>query len=261
MDKSRQEKLEQRRKQESAQLNKLLLWFAAALVFEAVVLFVKRFFINYNQTSVAELKLAVGLSRILMVLQYAAPVLTVAAVVWYLLRRKKGASGKLPLVLTGVFAALSVIAIAVYNSRGTGMTLVSILPPVIAVLAFIYFLYQREFFFSAVLGGLGIFALWFYRKAFAGRPVMTLVLVLVVLLILAVAVALLRKIAASNGHWKNTRIFPEKINYKPVYLSIGVTALALVIALIAGATVAYYAIFALIIWLFCLVVYYTVRMM
>lgn len=261
MDKSRQEKLELRRKQEDAQLNKLLIWFAAAFVFEAVVLFIKRFFINYNQTSITELKLALGLSKVLMVLQYVAPILAIAAAVWYLLRRRKGVSGKLPMVLFGVGAALSVTAIAVYNSRSTGMTFVSVLPPVIAVLALIYFLYQREFFFSAILSGLGIFSLWFYRKAFAGRPVMVSVVFVIVLAILAAAAFMAWKLSKNNGSWRGNCILPETTNYKSVYLNIGLTALTMLVALVAGATVAYYAIFVLVIWLFCLVVYYTVRMM
>ena len=39
------------------------------------------------------------------------------------------------------------------------------------------------------------------------------------------------------------------------------TVLALVLALVLGATVAYYAIFLLVAWVFCMVVYYTVRLM
>ena len=38
-------------------------------------------------------------------------------------------------------------------------------------------------------------------------------------------------------------------------------AAVLAAALFAGATVAFYAIFVLVIWLFCMAVYYTVRLM
>lgn len=261
MDKSRKEKLEQRRKQEDAQLNKLLMWVAAAIVFEAVVLFIKRFLINYNQSSVTELKIALVTSNVLQSLQYIAPVLMIAMVVWYLLSRGKGKARKLPLVLAGVFAALSVVAIAVYHSRTTGMTFVSALPFAMIVLAFIGYLYQREFFFSTVLSGLGIFALWFYRKAFPGRPMMVYVVFAAVLLVLALSLWLVFVLKKNNGCWKDYPVFPPKTVYQPVWITIGVTALTLISALIAGATVAYYAIFALIVWLFCMVVYYTVRMM
>lgn len=261
MDKSRQEKMELRRKQENAQLNKLLLWFAAAFGFEVIALFVKRFLINYNQSSLTEIRLALALSKILMVLQFVAPVLLAAAVVWAVCAYKKEKPWKLPLILAGVFAGLSVLAIGVYQSRTTGMTFVSALPLVIAVLAFVYFLYQREFFFSTVLCGMGVFALWFYRRAFAGRAAVVIALFVVLLVVLACAAVLLRKLSGNGGMWKTRRILPDKTDYRPAYLSIGLTALALLAALVGGATVAYYAIYVLIIWLFCMVVYYTVRMM
>jgi len=188
-------------------------------------------------------------------------VLMVAAAVWYLMGRKKGNARKLPLVLTGVFAALSVVAIAVYNSRTTGMTFVSALPFAMIILAFIGYLYQREFFVSTVLTALGVFALWFYRKAFSGRPTMVVVVFVAVLLVLAVALWLALRLKKNKGKWNNYQVFQPETAYQPVYITIGVTALTLVAALIAGATVAYYAVFALIVWLFCMVVYYTVRMM
>ena len=260
MDKSRREKIELRKKQEDAQFNKLLLWIVAAVVLEAVVLFVKRYLINYRNT-VAELKLSIGISNVLGVLQFVAPVLFVAAIVWYLISRKKGCTCKLPLILGGVFAVLSVLAIAVYNSPTTGMTFVSALPFVIIVLAFIGYLYQREFFFSTILTGLGVFALWFYRKAFAGRPAMVIAGFVVLLVILVLSCVLVHKLSKNNGCWKGIQIFQAKTAYQPVYVTFGLTALALIAALVAGATVAYYAIFALIVWLFCMVVYYTVRMM
>ena len=261
MDKSRQEKRELRRKQEDAQFNKLLIWVAAALVFEAVVLFIKRFLVNYGQTNVTELRIAIAISKMLMVLQYVAPILMVAAAVWCLIRFKKNAGIKLPAILCGVFAALTVTAVLGYNFRAAGMTIVCALPPVVAVLALIYYIYQKEFFFSTVLGILGIFALWFYRKAYAVRPLMVVVLCCAVLIVLAVAAFLLWKLSKQDGKWKETQLFAHGISYKPAFISVGVTALAVLAALAVGATVAYYAIFALIVWLFCLVVYYTVRMM
>lgn len=261
MDKSRQEKRELRRKQEDAQFNKLLIWIGAALAFEAVVLFIKRFLINYSQTSITELEIAMAISKTMKVLQYVAPVLMIAAVVWGLIRFKKKAGIKLPAILGGVFAALSVTAALAYNFRAAGMTLVCALPPVIAILALIYYIYQKEFFFSTVLGMLGIFSLWFYRKAYVASPKLVVAFCCVVVIVMAVVAFLLWKVYKQNGKWNDVQIFAQDISYKPTFISVGAAALAVMATLATSATVAYYAIFALIVWLFCLVVYYTVRMM
>lgn len=271
MEKSRQEKKELRRKQEDATLNKLLIWFGAAIVYEAVALLLKRYFIEYNGTDLASINLALGLSKVLWVLQFAAPVLTIAAIVWYVLCRRQGKPARLPLAGIWVMAALSVTAIAAYQFRDAGVKVLGMVAPITAVLALIYFLYQKEFFCNTLLTGVGIVALLVYRKYYFNHPRMIYFGFVLVWLGMAAVVFLAWRLSQNNGRWGNRQIAPAKTAYVPTYLTAGLSALTLAVTLVAqacgtvtqayGSTAAYYAIFVLITWLFCMAVYYTVRMM
>lgn len=262
MEKSRQEKKELRRKQEDAALNKLLIWFGAAIVYEAIALLLKRFYLNFDGTNLTEINFASALYNVFQVLQYVAPVLTVAAVVWYVLARRKGDRARLPMVCSWVLGAISLTAVA--SARfydGGGVEALGTVAPVAAVLALVYYLYQKEFFCNTLLTGAGFIALLVYRKCYWNHPRMIYFGFALVWIGLAAAVFLAWKLSQSNGRWKNHQIFPAKTSYMPTYLTAALTALTLVAALVFGSTVAYYAIFALVTWLFCLAVYYTVRMM
>lgn len=263
MDKSRQEKAELRRKKENKAINSLLVWFVGAIVYEAFVLFIKRFYISFR-LNMAEVNFALGLSNVFMVLQFVAPVLMVAALVWYIRCRKADKPTRLPAVGFWVCAALALTAIVAYNFRDGGVAALGMVAPIMAVLALIYFLYQKEFFCNAVLAGVGIVALWVYRKAYMGHPRMIYAGFALVWIILAVAVVLVWKLSRNNGRWGSVQVFSAKASYVPTYVTAGLAAV-LMLAVLAlplyGATIAYYAIFALITWLFCMAIYYTVRMM
>ena len=272
MDKSRQEKKELRRKQENAALNRLLIWFGAAIVYEAVALLLKRFYVNFDGTSLAEINFASALYEIFRVLQYAAPVLTVAAVAWYVLTRRKGGRARLPMVCSWVLGAVSLTAVASARFYGSGgVEALTAVAPVAAVLALVYYLYQRDFFCNTILVGVGCVALWVYRRSFLNHPRMIYFGFALVWLGLAAAVFAAWKLSQSNGRWRGRQLFPGSTSYVPTYLTAAITALTLVATLVGqacgtvaqayGSTVAYYAIFVLVTWLFCLAVYYTVRMM
>ena len=56
-------------------------------------------------------------------------------------------------------------------------------------------------------------------------------------------------------------LMPPKTRYFPTYITCVLGVVALAVALLLGSTVAYYLIFVMVAWLFCMAVYYTVRMM
>lgn len=271
MEKSWQEKKELRQKQENATLYKLFWWLGAAIVYWVITLLLKRYFINFNGTNLNEINVAIGLSRMLFVLQFAAPALTVAATAWYVLSRKQGKGTVAPFVCALSMAVVSMTAIVAYHFREGGVKALGLVAPVTAVLALIYFLYQREFFCNTLLTGLGIVALLVFRRYYLNHPRMIYFGFALVWMGLAVAVFLAWKFSQNNGLWGKYQVFPPKISYIPTYLTAGITALTLVVTLVAqafgtviqtyGATVSYYAIFVLIIWLFCMAVYYTVKLM
>jgi len=261
MDKQRQEKLDARRRQEDIVFNKMLVWFVGAVIFEMLVLFLKRFFINYDQMSMSGIQFSITLGKILGVLRFVAPVLAVVGVAWLVAWRKKEKSLVLPGVFAAVGAALTVTAFLGYHYRELGINLLGAVGPAVAVLAVIFFLYQREFFYSAILSGMGIVALWVYRKAYLDHPRMIYLGFALVWIAVLVAVVLAWKLSRSNGKLGTLKVLDAGASYLTAWISAGLTAVTLAVALVMGATVAYYAIILLVAWIFCMVVYYTVRLM
>ena len=65
MDKEKKEKLEARRREEDAVFNKMLVWFAGAVIFEIFVILLKRFYVDYNDQSGSSIQLALGIFKTL----------------------------------------------------------------------------------------------------------------------------------------------------------------------------------------------------
>lgn len=249
-----------RRKQEAVALNRLLIWFAIAIGYEALVLLIKRYYVNFSGTDLS-ITIASALSKVFFALQFVAPVLAVAAVVWLAMSKKRGKPLTKPAILTAAMFALWFTVFVTYFGFRGGVDLLGIVAPAAAILSMIYYLYQREFFCNAVIAGGGILCLWLYRRYFQHHPNVIRAGYVLAWVLLAVAVVVFWKLSQNSGKWKRYRVFPADISYLPAYATCGLTAVVLAAALFAGATVAFYAIFVLVIWLFCLAVYYTVRLM
>jgi hypothetical protein len=185
----------------------------------------------------------------------------VGAAAWLVARHKKNKTLTLPGILAAVGFALTVTAFLGYHYGELGVSMMGALAPLVAVLAVVYYLYQREFFYSTVLTGLGIVALWVYRKAFLNHPTMVYAGFVLVAIVAIAAVVLAWKISRNKGKLGKIKVLDAGASYLTAYLSAGLTALALAAALVMGATAAYYAIFLLVARAFCMVVYYTVRLM
>lgn len=131
--------------------------------------------------------------------------------------------------------------------------------PAWAALALVYYLYQREFFFSAVISGLGLLGLWFVRHA---SPLgLYTILVVVVLVLLTLGLFLLKK---KDGLFQlgkgKARLLPAEANYSLIFLSFVVSLVVIALAAFVGGSMAYYLLYAMVAWLFALLVYYTVKM-
>lgn len=258
MEKKKQQQSAKRR-QEDAALNKLLIWFGIAIGYEIVALLLKRFYVNVR--GAGEVSFALGLAHVFGVLQWVAPILTIAAAVWAVLNRRSGKSIQVPAICAGGLFALSFTVILAYRFYSNGVEVLGVVAPVTAVLALIYYLYQREFFCNTLFTGGGILSMWLYRRYYSSHPARILAGFIVGWVLLALVALLAWKLAQNGGKWKEWEVFPAKTSYVPTYVTCGVTALTMAAAMLGGAAVAYYAIFVLVIWLFCMAVYYTVRMM
>lgn len=251
-----------RNQKEDVVLNRTLIWFGGAVVVELLLLLLNRYYINYN---VSGITLMSNIHKALPVMIAALAVLTVVCAVWLYTGLKKKRSGLIPGLLTGVFGALALGCLAAFRFKGAGIQLMCTLVPAVAVLALVYYLYQREFFAITVLSALGLVGLWLFRKAGGGHAVVVYGYFAVVAVILVAAVLLARRLQQAEGMLKRgekrIRVLGHGANYALFYVSCAVVAAALAAALILGAAAAYYLMFALVAWIFVLAVYFTVKPM
>jgi len=250
------EKRRQRRSEEDAVFNRMLLCLLGAVIAEVVVLLVKRFYVD-----MVSIDLAGVLLDFFQVFQFAGIVLAAACVVWCVIWKKQGKKLVLPGILTAVMFGLWVIALLAYQLFDTGVRILMFLPAVAGVLILIYFLYQRAFFVNAILTGGGLAALWLYRRYYMNHPTAITVCFVAGLVILVLAALLAWKLRKTDGTLGKVRLMPVGSNYMIGWLTCAVTAVTMILALLLGVTVAYYLLFVLVAWLFCQAVYFTVKMM
>lgn len=250
-------KREQRASQEDAAFNRMLLWLAGAVVVELIVLFVRQVYVNLLFGAVV----AYGLSQVFRVFHFVGAALIVAGVVWAVKERRSGKPVVLPLAVTGGVAALWIMSVLAYYLFDVGMNLMMVLPGVAAVLIVVFFLYQREFFYNAMLAGGGLCALWVYRQYYWEHPTMTRMFFIAGLVVLAAALVLSFLLMKNDGKLGKIRVLPLDAKYVIGWITCAVTAAAMILTLMMGETVGYYLMFVLAGWLFIQVVFFTVKMM
>ncbi len=248
-------------KQEDQALTRALVWFAGAMVVEFLLLLVNNVFTR----GIPSWVFANGLSN---ALPYIAAVLVIGAVaagVWCSKRTKaKNELAFLPMVLAVALLELAGSAVVLRISV-SAMDLLCVLVPAGAVLALVYYLYQKEFFFSVCAMGLSMLGLWLVRKNSGLHTVIvTAYAVLAAVLLVALLVLALRTRKNNNVfQFKAVRFVfnPKHGGLVPVMVSCLLGIAALVAGLVLGSVVAFYLLFALLAWLLVLLVYYTVKLM
>lgn len=248
---------EERRRQEDIALQRGLLWVAGAMVLEALLVLVNRFYINFTLTD-AGVNAYLALGKWLPVLRNVTLIGAALALVWTVLQLKKGGKFGWPLVGAIALGAVAVCAHVAVKYQGPGMNMLFWLVAAWALLAMMFYIYQREFFLGAAACGMSVLGLWFARYGAAGR----LESGLLTAGIAAVGLAAL---------WlkKNGGVIPAPtpIQFLPkegghsVLLATCLASLAAMAAGLAVESLAYYLIFAMAAWLFALFVYYTVKLM
>ena len=249
------EKRQSRQRAEDAVFNRMLFCLLGVIIAEAVILLVKRFYIDVTSSN---LSVAIALDSIFSVFVYVGLVLTILGVAWCVWKRKKSKPIRLPLVCTVVVACLWIIVLFAYCFYDIGMKLLVALPFVAAVLILIYFLYQRAFFVSSVLTGCGVAGLWCLRQSQSILVKAGFVVGWIVLIAIAVLAYLLKK---NGGKLGKLKLVSDPKSYVPCWITCAVVLAATLLGFILGAGVAYYLIYVLVAWLFCMAVYFTVKMM
>lgn len=137
----------------------------------------------------------------------------------------------------------------------------SILVPVVAVLAMVYYLFQRDFFCICLISACGILSLQLYRKMFLYHPTRIRCGFALGFVLLAAAIVVLILLQRGKRPLHLDRLIPTDANYPLLYITCALTAVVLAFTLVFGSAAAYYLLFVLVGWLFVTAVYYIVKLM
>ena len=239
---NKKEQQAQRAKQEDVVLNKVLWWIVGAVVLEVLLLLLNKVYANYT---VEQIELAKSLRDVFSVLMIALPICFVVLLIWAVAARKSGKFTRLSSVLAGVMLALAVCAVVIRVFDESGIRLLYVAVPAVAVLALIYYLYQREFFFAAVLSALGLLGVKVVPYHF-GFPAIAYGYAVVLGVALVGAVVVFRVMQAAGGklrlkgNW--VEVLPKSANYALLYVTCGVVAAVVIAALLLGGLAVLYGV-------------------
>lgn len=250
-------KREQRHEQEDAAFNRMLLWLLGAVVVELFIMLVKQVYVNL----LAGVTVALVLLNFFHIFIFAGAALVIAGVVWIVLNYRKGSPVVVPCICTAAAAGLWVMSGLSYYLYDIGMNIMMILPAVAAVLIVVYFLYQRVFFLNTLLTAGGLLALWLHRQYYMEHPTMIRLIFAAGFVLLAAALVLSFLLYRGGGKLGGLRVMPAGTSYLMTWITCGVTALCMVLALALGTAAGFYLLFALVAWEFVQAVFYTVRLM
>ena len=248
---------EARRQQEDIALQRGLLWVAGAVVLEVLLVLINRFYFNYNIES--EARIFLTLHDVLRGVRMAAPAAAILAFLWMAWQLKQKKAYVLQLILAVALAAVSVCTHVTIKFGRDGMSMLYWLVIAWAVLAMVFYIYQREFFLGASACGMSVLALWFVRYGASGRPE-ALLLTAAILVVGLAAMWLKKNDGALNGK-DELRFLPKGSSYNVLLVTCLASLAAVAAAMLAGGSLAYYLVYVMIAWLFALFVYYTVKLM
>ena len=252
-----------REQMEDRAFNRMLLWLAATVVVEVVMLLVNRFYVHAR---VEELGAVPTLSVILGIAPIVGIVLCALFLFWGFRIRKSDEvlqDGMIQFVLAAAFLCMGIGGWIMRTYGVAGAPMVLGVVPALGVLMLVFYLYQKEFFGCAIAGGLGILGMWIFRSAVRGSTYYGYLVVALVVIVLGavLAVSLKKKNGMITIKGKELALLQPGAAYPAYYLTAVISAVILLAPLALGAAVAYYAIWVMAAWLFILAVYFTSKLM
>ena len=170
-----------------------------------------------------------------------------------------------PATLMGLFGVIAVCCALLLYNYILGMKLIYVFIPAVVVYYLIYNVYQRIFFGIMVTHGLMAFALYFMSNCVKRENVFIYggICVLICAVAIFVGLAACRNNGAVSLGKCNIRLFdkasvPAKKNLLAIY---GVSVLAVIAALFIPTYAIIYVFYAVVAFLVCCAVYYTIRLM
>ena len=249
---------EARRQQEDIALQRGLLWVVGAVVLEVLLALLNRFYVNYPLTE-SGINIFMALNEALKVVRIAAPIAAVLALLWSIRQAGQGKKYAPALIAAIALAALTVCVHVAVKYRADGMSMLYWLVIALAVLAMVFYIYQREFFLAASACGMSVLALWVVRFGASGRP--EAILLAAAIIVVGLASLWLKKNDGALGGGDTFRFLPKGSSYSVLLATCLASLAAVAAAMLAGGMVAYYLVYVMLAWLFALFVYYTVKLM
>lgn len=240
-------------------LARAMLWIGGAAILLLLLLLGNRYYVHYRTN---EVLIAAALNR------WALPLLAVLGLVagaggaaLAVRRRKTGQSMKWPVALGLFGVSFAVCAAVLWKFHAAGVQILYGMIPTVAVLALVYYLYQREFFLIALSSAVGIFSLWLLQRM-GGSHGVSYYLCLFLAIAFQVALRYLSYQAKTNdGMWKGRQILPKQAAYRLVDVTCILMAALCIVAIALSSSVIYYMMFPAVGWLVVMAVYFTVKLM
>lgn len=159
----------------------------------------------------------------------------------------------------GLFLTASGWVMTTWFDRG--VTAMCIAVPVLTLLGLVYYLFQHECFASTVVLAGALFAVWVCGNGMGGTwKILVTVGAVAAVLVLAALAFLAVQIKRGGGKLGEVRIFSPECDYRVLLAVCGVSAVAILVALLVPAA-SFYLLWALGILLFAEMVYYTTKLM
>ena len=187
-------------------------------------------------------------------------VAVLGGVLLYLCRRKPGWKRAVSGMVLELGAFMAVTGGLVIRYYASPITLLAVAVPAAALMAMLWYLYDRECAWALIVLGLDLAVLWVCRKGIGsaywhGKVLAGAIVFLVCLAALALLTA---RMAKSRGMLGKLRLLGENFDTMPIYAACGIAAVTTVVALVSSVA-AYYCLYAVAVLLFALAVYYAIR--
>jgi len=194
-----------------------------------------------------------------------------AGLVLFIERRRRKVSEKELVVTGGLFMGIGVViaaaGLALQNFFPDAFGLFYVFIPALTILYLIYYIYQKEYFFSSVLIICGCFGFYFlYRltRSLGVTAVPRTLVIVAALVLLAIAALLEFAFRRPGGKLrlgsKEYRPFPERFEYRFLFITLALLFLGLFVTLFLGFHGAYYMMFVMLVLEFVYAVYFTARL-
>ena len=254
-----QQRRSQKQQQEQAIFRRVLYIFLTGFGLECYLLLIKRLYVDGNVDQV------LTTHTVLFWLIIIGAVAALAGAVLSLIKKAPRGARRAGHWALGLGLFLSLSGIAIRRVYPEGATVLSVLVPILTLIGLIFYLYQREFFVTAMILGGSIFSLWVCRRGLDTINWDTKVTLgaSAVLAGLAAVAYVTRMIQKNNGKWisnPEVRIFSPNCPYPLLYLTYAAGFAAIALALAFTVTI-YYSMWVLGLLLFALAVYYTSKLM